>query len=127
MKELKVDLASAQQTILSMTSIVDINQKLPTVDETLLKYQSIRDQQHADTCTTLKKLVKGQHKNWQKYYVAQVIHEVLFYGLMNAYKAVIDYKHILYQNVSELNMKYAIQCFKIITTMTKMMMMIRRR
>eukprot|EP01083_Nonionella_stella_P171960 588696_1 len=108
-RHLKADLSSAQQTILSMTSVVDVNQKMPTVDELLVKFQSMRDQQHADLCTTLKRVIKAQHPKWQKYYIVQLIHKLAFNALILTYNVVKDYKDQLYDRVAdELNMKNTI-------------------
>eukprot|EP01084_Bolivina_argentea_P067069 122243_1 len=70
-EELKKDLAHAQRSILEMTNVVGVKQKLPTVQETLSIFHSIRDQQHHNTSSELKKYVKLKHNEWHKYYVNQ--------------------------------------------------------
>ena len=96
---LTADLSKAQQTILCMTSMVDVNQKLPTVDELQSKYQSIRDQQHADTSTALKQWIRTLSPQWPKAYISQIVHQLLFEVLMQCYSVVADYKLTVYRNI----------------------------
>ena len=102
---LTADLSKAQQTILCMTSMVDVNQRLPTVDELQSKFQSIRDQQHADTSTALKQWLRSLCPEWPKAYISQIVHELMFYALMQCFSVVRGHKSEIYRNIAvELNM-----------------------
>eukprot|EP01084_Bolivina_argentea_P239003 401606_1 len=113
--KLKKELAAAQKTIIEMTSVVGVQQKFPTVQEIIQQFRSIRDQKHHDTSTLLKKFIKNNNKKLQKYYVNQIIHEIMFEILCECYKYLEMYRLQIYDKIANiLNMKYAIaQSFEI--------------
>ena len=111
-KQLRDALAAAQAANLEMTSLVGVNQKLPTVQETIKSFRSIRDQSHHNTSTELQKYIKAntkKHQQFQKYYLNQIIHQIMFETLFICYDEVQKYKQRMYDNIAEqLNIKYAL-------------------
>ena len=99
---LKADLASAQKTILDTTSIVSVKQGLKTVQELLLTYISIRDQQHHNSVELLKKYIKSKKGKYQKYYMNQVVHKLLFYTLHVCYEVAESYKQEVYTTIGNI-------------------------
>jgi len=97
---LTADLAKAQQTILCMTSMVDVEQKLPTVDELQSKLQSLRDQQHADTSTALKQWIRSLSPEWPKPFISQIVHELMFETLMRCFDTVRVHHSEIYRNIA---------------------------
>eukprot|EP01084_Bolivina_argentea_P139146 244802_1 len=91
-EQLNKDLSSAQHDILEMTSTVGVKQSFPTVQETLTQFHNIRDQQHHNTSSKLRKYIKAKGEKYQKYYINQVIHEFMFKTLLQCHKKVSDYK-----------------------------------
>ena len=85
-EKLKKGLSDAQKSIIEMSSVVKPHQTFPTVQETVQQFQSIRNQKHHDTSTALKKLIKVKNKTrktkWQKYYLSQVVHKIMFETLL---------------------------------------------
>eukprot|EP00485_Elphidium_margaritaceum_P007494 CAMPEP_0202690188 /NCGR_PEP_ID=MMETSP1385-20130828/5257_1 /ASSEMBLY_ACC=CAM_ASM_000861 /TAXON_ID=933848 /ORGANISM="Elphidium margaritaceum" /LENGTH=751 /DNA_ID=CAMNT_0049345423 /DNA_START=32 /DNA_END=2287 /DNA_ORIENTATION=- len=114
-QRLKQELAHAQKTIIEMTSVVSVNSVFPTVQEIIQQYRSIRDQRHHDTSTALKKWIKahasGGHgaDKWQKFYVNQCCHEIMFDILFACYASMRRYRLQIYDAIAEqLNMTQAI-------------------
>ena len=106
-KKYQSDLANAQKTIINMTSIVDVKQKLPTINEAIIKYQTLKDQYYAETSNLLKKYFKenDEYKQYHKYYRGQIIHKIMFVSLVECFMAVKLYKVNMLDDVAEkLNM-----------------------
>merc|ERR1712130_125104 len=109
-ERLKSELAKAQRTIIEMTSVVGVQQTFPTVQETIQQYRGIRDQKHHDTSTLLKKWVKRECGNkWMKFYINQVVHQLMFEVLLRCHCTVTKYRKDIYDVIADqLNMKKAI-------------------
>merc|ERR1719233_628597 len=82
---LRIDLNEANETILGMTNLVSIDQKFPTVDETLDKFRFLFDQNYHGAAKVIKKWLKKKESEWQKYYVGQRVHELMFNVLIASY------------------------------------------
>ena len=108
--KLKQELAVAQKTIIEMSSVVGVHQTFPTVQETIQQFRSVRDQKHHDVMQKLKKFVKTNgNKKWQKYFINQVVHEIMFEILIRCYAATHEYRLKIYDEIADsLNMKHAI-------------------
>ena len=110
MDALKRDLSEAQRNILEMTDVVGVKQALPTVQETLRLFGSIRDQQHHNTASALKKYVKSKGNKWQKYYIKQVVDEILFEILVQSFKEIRRFKQGMFgEMASALNMEHTLK------------------
>ena len=106
-KQFQNDLANAQKTIINMTSIVEVKQKLPTINEAIIKYQTLKDQYYAETSNLLKKYFKqnDEYKNYHKYYRGQIIHKIMFVSLVECFTSVRLYKMNMLDDVArKLNM-----------------------
>jgi len=110
-EQLKKDLSTAQRDILEMTNIVGVKQALPTVQETLSLFHSIRDQQHHNTCTKLKVYVKRTvSSKYQKYYLNQIVHELMYKTLVECNRVVISQRQQMFVQIAEkLNMDYTLK------------------
>jgi len=104
------DLNEANDTILGLTNVVSVNQKFPTVDETLDKFRFLFDQNYHGANKLLKKYLKGKQTDWQKYYVAQKMHRIMFSVLMKSYEEVGAFRvELLLEVAKSLNMREAIE------------------
>eukprot|EP01084_Bolivina_argentea_P151471 264367_1 len=109
-EQLQNDLAHAQRSILEMTNVVGVKQLLPTVQETLTQFCSLRDQQHHNTYTKLKQYIKQLDYNWQKYYINQTVHQILFHTIIKCYEKVVEFKQNMFDVIAnELNMYYTLK------------------
>merc|ERR1712013_288735 len=110
--KLRSELAASQRTIIEMTSVVGVQQSFPTVQETMQQYRSIRDQHHHDTSTVLKRCIKrtveGAEK-WQKYFISQSVHRIMFDTLQKCYARTVHYRKELFAHIGDsVNMPAAI-------------------
>merc|ERR1719242_72830 len=110
METLRNDLNEANDTILGMTNVVSVNQLFPTVDETLDKFRFLYDQNYHGANKVLKKYLKSKQSDWQKYYIAQRVHRVMFNVLMKSYEEVGAFRKMMFRNVANsLNMREAFE------------------
>lgn len=80
-----------------MTSVVGVQQKFPTSQEIILQYRRLRDQIHHGCSTILKKYLKEKNNNsWQKYYINQTVHEIMFYILIICYEQLFKYRKMIF-------------------------------
>ncbi len=93
-----------------MTNVVGVKQLLATVQETLSQFHSLRDQKHHNTYTKLKQYIKSNNYNWQKYYINQTVHEILFNTIIKCYEKVNEFKQNMFGVIAnELNMYYTLK------------------
>ena len=87
--------------------MVSVKQSFPTVQETMGLFGNIRDQQHHNTAMVLKRCIKRQKSLWQKHYVNQIVHEVMYSVLLRSYKEVGHYRESMFSQIADaLNMQY---------------------
>ena len=103
--KLKKELDYFAKEKLEMSTVIDVKQELPTVKETVTVFRSIRDQQHHDASSELRRFLTNAEKSdpklkTSKSYKRQVIHELLFETLLVCYKVAGEYKDTLYKRIA---------------------------
>ncbi len=107
--KLKEELAEARSIIMGMTTVVGVQQPLPTVQECIRQYQSIEEQKYHNTSITIKKFIQKKNNKYQEYYIKQVVHQLMFELLTTSYNEVQKYYQDVYKKIGDvLNMNKAI-------------------
>ncbi len=99
--KLREELTKVHIQLLNATNAVCVQQKFPTVQETLNRFRSICDQEHADASKSLKQYINNKaSKKLSKNYLSQVVHKIMFETLVLCYNEVVKYKEEMFNNIA---------------------------
>ena len=99
LEEKQKEIDRLRRELIARSNAKQLNSKFPTVEEVCTEYRSIKNQEFQTVHSKLSKPLRKKHKDWNKYYVNQLSHKLLFNTLIQCYQQTLIYHDHIYASI----------------------------
>ena len=100
MKQKEID--RLRQELIARSNAKELNSAFPTVEEVCTQYRSIKNQEFQAVHGKITKPLRKRHKDWNKYYINKLSHELLFETLISCYDHTLAYHDRIYSQIGDI-------------------------